>query len=112
MADLKLDLDELENLHARLDRALAVVNHEFSMAAEVGPLVGDGGLESDIVHFSTQWNKHRLDIRDRLDWLKDSIKKIGTSFENMDTDLAKALAPPSHPAAAQPAHNPGGAQQV
>lgn len=98
MADLKVDIDQLESLRKRLDKALEVINEDSDMSRDLGSLVGDGRLASKIGDFSSSWNKHRFDIRDNLEWLKDSIGKIGESFENMDTELANALtAPPAAP---------------
>ncbi|WP_411700774.1 hypothetical protein [Conyzicola sp.] len=98
MADLRVDIDQLDLLRTRLDKALDVINEESDMSRDLGSLVGDARLSGAIRDFSSSWNKHRYDIRDNLEWLKDSIGKIGESFENMDTELATALiAPPTAP---------------
>ena len=98
MSDLKLDLDQLDLLKSRIDKALTVINEEGNMAHEIGGLVGDGRFSGRIESFSGDWDKHRYDIRDNLEWLKDSIGKIGESFESIDTELATALtAPPTAP---------------
>jgi len=98
MADLRVDIDQLDLLRSRLDRALEVINEESDMARDLGSAVGDGRLSGKIGDFSSSWNKHRYDIRDNLEWLKDSIGKIGESFESIDTELATALtAPPTAP---------------
>lgn len=98
MADLKVDIDQLEALRKRLDKALDVINEDSDISRDLGWAVGDVRLASELDHFSSSWNKHRFDIRDNLEWLKDSIGKIGDSFENMDTELANALtAPPTAP---------------
>jgi hypothetical protein len=109
---LKVDIDQLERLHNRLDSALSIIDQEFEISYQVGSLVGDGGLAGAIANFSSDWNKHRFDIRDRLKWLKDSVGKIGESFDNIDTELAKALTAPPKPAAATAAPHSKGPTSV
>jgi len=102
MSDLKLDLDQLDLLKTRLDKALDVINSESNMAGEVGGLVGDSRFSGRIDDFAGDWNKHRRDIRDNLEWLKDSVGKIGDSFTDIDDNLADSLTAPPKPAAANP----------
>jgi len=98
MADLRVDIDQLDLLRIRLDKALEVINEDSDMSRDLGSLVGSSTLSGAINDFSSGWNKHRFDIRDNLEWLKDSIGKIGESFDNIDTELATALtAPPTTP---------------
>jgi len=103
MSDLKIDLDQLDQLKSRIDNALDVINGEGDMAGEIGGLVGDSRLQSRVEGFSEDWNKHRFDIRDNLEWLKDSVGKIADSFEDIDGSLADSLTAPPKPAAATPA---------
>ncbi|MCU1424007.1 MAG: hypothetical protein JWM51_298 [Microbacteriaceae bacterium] len=93
MADLKVDIDQLDLLRIRLDKALEVINEDSDISADLGGLVGDGRLADALHDFSASWNKHRFDIRDNLEWLKDSVGKVGESFQSIDTELASALAP-------------------
>ena len=102
MSDLKLDLDQLDLLKSRIDKALTVINEEGNMAHEIGGLVGDGRFSGRIEGLSSDWNKHRYDIRDNLEWLKDSVGKINDSFTDIDDNLATSLTAPPKPAAASP----------
>ncbi len=95
MADLKIDLSELELLQSRLDAALHEIENDVDNTADLEGAVGHPLLASTIQGFTQSWNKHRLDIRDNLTWLKDSVGKIGSSFSDEDKALAHALqAPP------------------
>lgn len=98
MADLKVDLDQLERLQSRLNSALALVDDELENSIALGAAVGDSRLAGHIHGFSTSWNKHRFDIRDNLVWLKDSVDKIGDSFTDIDEELASALSQKAPPA--------------
>lgn len=93
VSDLKIDLDQLNLLRIRLDRVLDVIGEDSDIARETAWAVGHAGLASTLEHFSSSWRKHRLDIRDNLSWLEDSVDKIGQSFTDVDTELSSALEP-------------------
>ncbi|MCU1513185.1 MAG: hypothetical protein JWO10_275 [Microbacteriaceae bacterium] len=94
MADLKINLTDLELLQSRLDAALLQIESDVANTGDLQSAVGHPALSGAIEGFTHSWNKHRLDIRDNLTWLKDSLDKIGDSFVDADTELASALAPP------------------
>jgi hypothetical protein len=94
MADLKVDIDQLDLLRIQLDKALDVINEDSDIARELGDAVGHEQLRYMLEIFSDSWKKHRFDIRDNLLWLKDSVDKIGQSFEDTDVELATALTTP------------------
>ncbi|MEO8093316.1 MAG: hypothetical protein ABI632_00155 [Pseudolysinimonas sp.] len=97
MPDLKIELDDLDLLQTRLDAALLQLEADVANTHDLEAAVGHYILAAAVEHFSTSWNKHRMDIRDNLTWLKDSIDKIGTSFTDTDDALATALEAPSKP---------------
>ncbi|MCU1515050.1 MAG: hypothetical protein JWO10_2140 [Microbacteriaceae bacterium] len=94
MPDLKIEFDDLDLLKARLDAALLQFESDVSNTQELEAASGHLILAGAIDQFSTKWNKHRMDIRDNLDWMKDSVGKIGTSFTKTDDALANALEKP------------------
>lgn len=92
--DLKLDYERLGELQRNLGTALTVLNHDVESAWDLQSAVGDARLGRAAREFSDSWDKHRLDIRDRLQWLHDSIKNIQEQFAQVDTDLASGLTTP------------------
>ncbi|PZQ90812.1 MAG: hypothetical protein DI534_06400 [Leifsonia xyli] len=92
--DLKLDYERMGELQRNLNTALTVLNHDVESAWDLQSVVGDARLGRAARDFSDSWDKHRLDIRDRLQWLHDSIKNIQEQFAQVDTDLANGLANP------------------
>jgi hypothetical protein len=94
MPDLKIEFDDLDLLKDRLDAALLQLEADVSNTSELEVACGHLILAGAIDAFSTTWNKHRMDIRDNLQWMKDSVGKIGTSFTKTDEALADALEKP------------------
>jgi hypothetical protein len=92
---MKVDYDRLGELQQNLNTALTVLNHDRESASDLQNAVGDLRLGRAARDFSDSWDKHRLDIRDRLQWLHDSIKNIHEQLAQVDTDLASGLTSPS-----------------
>jgi hypothetical protein len=91
---MKVDYDRLGELQHNLNTALTVMNHDVESAWDLQQVVGDARLGRAARDFSDSWDKHRLDIRDRLQWLHDSIKNISEQLVQVDTDLANGLTTP------------------
>src|SRR5690606_41607879 len=89
---MKVDYDRLSELQHNLNTALTVMNHDVESAWDLQQVVGDARLGRAARNFSDSWDKHRVDIRDRLQWLHDSIKNISEQLVQVDTDLANGLA--------------------
>jgi hypothetical protein len=91
---MKVDYDRLSELQHNLHTALTVMNHDVESAWDLQQVVGDARLGRAARDFSDSWDKHRVDIRDRLQWLHDSIKNISEQLVQVDTDLANGLTTP------------------
>lgn len=92
-SDLKVDYDALGDLQDQLTSALKVIGAEFESTQTLAATCGDGILGSKISSFGTSWNKHRFDIRDKLQWLSDSVGMIREQMAEADASLADGLQP-------------------
>jgi len=92
---MKVDYNHLAALEEELTKALGVIGREFEATTTLALAAGDGALSARIIGFGNSWNKHRFDIRDRLTWLRDSVKNIQEQLANVDAQLASGLQP--HP---------------
>ena len=76
MADLDIDLDDLESLVS----TLGVVRTEFDSAEQfattVADLVGHDGLAGVVRDFATQWNLRRSELLEELDYLAAATTSI------------------------------------
>jgi hypothetical protein len=80
---MKVDYDRLGELQHNLNTALTVMNHDVESAWDLQQVVGDARLGRAARDFSDSWDKHRLDIRDRLQWLHDSVKNISEQLKQL-----------------------------
>ncbi|MEP6481210.1 MAG: hypothetical protein ABJA94_04295 [Rhodoglobus sp.] len=94
---MKVDYDHLAALEEELNKALAVIGREFEATAALAVAVGDGTLSAHAIDFGNSWNKHRFDIRDRLTWLRDSVKNIQHQLSQVDEKFAAGLKAPPTP---------------
>lgn len=104
---MKVDYNRLADLESNLTTALNVISNEFESAQTLSFAVGDSRLGQRSVQFRDSWDKHRLDIRDELEYLRDSVKNIATELEKVDANLATGISTPA-PIAATPAARPSG----
>jgi hypothetical protein len=88
---IKVDYDNLADLSTKLTTALETIGRELEDSVVLSSQCGDAGLGAKIVGFGQSWNKHRFDIRDSLEWLRDSVSNIQTQLESVDTELAAGL---------------------
>jgi len=94
---MTVDYDDLAQLETRLTKVVNVLNSELEATAVLAANCGDAGLGVKIIAFGQSWNKHRFDIRDTLEWLRDSVKNIHTTLEETDATLAAGLTAPATP---------------
>lgn len=58
----------------------------------VASLTGHSRLESEVREFASSWNIKRAEVIESVTALKESIGAINDAFDNLDADLAAALA--------------------
>jgi len=100
---MKVDYEMLSDLEAHLTNALNVLGMDIESSATIAANSGDARLGGTIVAFNQSWIKHRYDIKENLEWLRDSVKNIAVQLSDVDKSLAQGLKAP----AAVPA-SPGG----
>ena len=92
VADLDIDLDDLEALVS----ALGVVRGEFDgaeqFATEVADLVGHDELAGVVRDFATQWNLRRAELLDELDYLAEATTAIRDTMVELDQELSQVMA--------------------
>jgi uncharacterized protein YukE len=88
---IKVDYESLADLSTKLTTALDTIGRELEDSVVLSAHCGDARLGVKIVSFGQSWNKHRFDIRDTLEWLRDSVDNIQTQLESVDTELAAGL---------------------
>ena len=92
MSDIKIDYERLGELKTNLDLAIDVMGRETESGIDIAFAVGDLRLAGAANEFRDSWDKHRLDIRDRLEWLRDSVANIHDQFSEVDSEFARMLA--------------------
>lgn len=91
VADLDIDLDDLEALVG----VLAVVRREFDgaeqFATTVADLVGHDGLAGVVRDFATQWNLRRSELLEELDYLAEATTSIRDTMIELDLELGEVM---------------------
>lgn len=92
MADLQIDLDQLETLMANMK----VVRSDFEGAEQfsqtVADLVGHDGLAGVVRDFASQWNMRRAELLEELDFIAQATKSIHDTMVELDQELGTVIA--------------------
>jgi hypothetical protein len=94
-SQIKVDYEMLGDLESHLSNALHVLEMDIESAVTIAAATGSVHLGAKIVQFNQDWNKHRYDIKDNLEWLRDSVKNIATQLGDADKSLATSLTAPA-----------------
>lgn len=111
-SQVKLDYDALTDLEGHLTNALNVLEMDIESSATIALAVGNARLGSEVMEFNQSWNKHRYDIKDNLEWLRDSVKNIATQLSDVDKSLASGLTAPASPGAGSAGGGGGSSKKV
>jgi uncharacterized protein YukE len=90
-AQLRVDYDNLSQLDRRLTRIVDTMSNESDNMSALAGAVGDSRLADRLIEFGNGWKIHRDQIRENLEWLRDSVRQIHTEFENTDAELAAGV---------------------
>lgn len=91
MDRLKVDADELAQLHARLVRITRSLDQDEFLTQGASQHVGHDVLASRVREFATSWNDNRDKVVQRMTYIRDSVGKIGETFETVEGKLTGAL---------------------
>lgn len=97
MSDLKLDLAMLQQLYVEINSVLLEfmdakpVRHELIEAVGVYDDFHADGLAHQVDRFSSGWDIRRGHIIDTMTSVRNAIKAIHDTFEELDSTLADAL---------------------
>lgn len=93
MADLHLDLQELNQLYQDLIHVRSTFDHAAAVSRLAGEAVGHDGLKDKLHHFESDWDDRRRNISTSLGVVADTVHTISTTFRELDTKLKTALVP-------------------
>lgn len=92
----------LEQTQTHLQSILTEFEGAEKFSQHVASLTGHDRLKGEVENFAESWNIKRAEVVESVTALKESIGAINTAFNNLDSDLAKALADTAGPVQAIP----------
>ncbi len=104
MADLKLDLEALQNLKNDLEAVVKEFKGADDFSDDVADATGSDELHGHVKDFAHKWNDKRKKMTESVEQLQQKIAAISDGFTKVDAGLAKALeqSPEAPKAKAQP----------
>jgi hypothetical protein len=89
---LVIEGDLLANTQKNLQSILTEFEGAEQFSEYVASLTGHSRLEGEVREFASSWNIKRAEVIESVTALKESIGAINEAFDNLDSDLATALA--------------------
>ena len=89
-AELRLDLDELEQLKKELV-ITSIAFGDIHRLESFGDAVGHNGLAQRVDEFSSSWDLRRAEIVAALDTLWRAVGQISGTFSDVDGQMAAHL---------------------
>lgn len=106
MADLFIDLTELNEVKSNLDAIISEFDNATSSSEEleedIGNPFGQGKLRDEAREFEERWDDKRDELKEGLKTVLEQVTAVVESFEKLDTETAIALEQPEQ-APTQPA---------
>ncbi|WP_198412142.1 hypothetical protein [Mycetocola zhujimingii] len=91
MSDLEIRTDLLEQLTTDLDAIAKEFEKADGFSDEVANAVGHDELSGKVTDFAHKWNDKRADMTESIKALQQQIEAISDAFNEVDSELAKAL---------------------
>ncbi len=88
---LKVDYDDLQQLDVRLTAVISTMREDGQNMSALATAVGDERLATRVREFGSSWAVHRHNIRENLEWLRDSVRNIHEDMAATDAELAAGL---------------------
>lgn len=91
MADLKIDLELLQQLKEDLEAIAKEFTDADDFSDSVAEATGHDNLSSHVKDFAHKWNDKRKSMTEAVEGLQKSVAAISNGFTQVDAGLAKAL---------------------
>lgn len=89
---LVIESELLTQTQTNLQSILTEFEGAEKFSEHVASLTGHSRLQEEVREFASSWNIKRAEVVKSVTALKESIGAINDAFNNLDADLAKALA--------------------
>lgn len=110
MADVLIDLTELNEVKSQLDAIISefddATSNSEELEADIGNPFGQSKLRDEAREFEERWDDKRDELKEGLKTVLEQVTAVVDSFEKLDTETAIALEQPEQ-APTQPARGPG-----
>lgn len=110
MADIYIDLEQLNEVKTQLDAIITefenATSNSEALEADIGDPFGHSKLRDEAREFEERWDRKRNDLKDGLIGVRDHVDGVVQGVEKWDTETAIELELP--PAAVAPGPMPGG----
>jgi hypothetical protein len=93
MADLHMDLKELDALYHDLVLVRTTFDQAAALSSLAGEAVGHEGLKDKLHHFESDWDDRRRNISTSLQVVAGTVHTIQKTFHEIDSKLKGALTP-------------------
>lgn len=97
MSDVRIDLDELNQVYSKLETITAEFDNASGLAdelaADIGAPFGETRLRDKAVDFEERWDNKREKLNESLKKVNEHVKGVIDGFEDWDGEAAIALTP-------------------
>jgi len=90
--DLRIDLEDMRALARRIGTLTGDLSGSERFAQQAAGDAGDGRLAGALNDFGGNWDIHRDDLVERMEFLAASATSIADTLEDLDADLAAQIA--------------------
>lgn len=90
-ARLNVDTTSVRNLAGNLQLVKSSLSEAQANSNVVAGQVGNEHLANVITDFSSKWDNRRTELVDQVDQLNSAATSIADAFEQVDSELARAL---------------------
>lgn len=91
MADVDLNLDDLQNLWLDLSQVCDQFGQTDGVGSDLIDAIGHDGLTDRLEDFGSSWDERREDMVKDLDTVWRGVKQVEQGFREMDKELGQSL---------------------
>ncbi|WP_141779361.1 hypothetical protein [Nocardioides albertanoniae] len=91
MADIRLNLDDLQKLWSDLSRVCDQFGQTDGVGVDLIDAVGHDGLADRLEDFGSSWDERREDMVDDLDTVWRGVRLVEQGFRELDAELGDSL---------------------
>lgn len=94
MADIELDLDDLQALWLDVSRVCDEFGKTDGVGKDLIGALGHDGLTDRVEDFGSSWDERREDMVEDLDTVWRGVRLVEQGFREMDKELGESLEVP------------------